>query len=87
MTENIFARIDPDRIHSVGLGSFRMPREFHHNIVRLYPEEPLFTSPVEIDKDGLVTYPAAIREEMLDHVSTLLLKWVSPRRLFNHERD
>ena len=86
MIENIFARIDPDRIHSVGLGSFRMPREFHHNIVRLYPEEPLFASPVEIDKDGLATYPAAIREEMLDHVSTLLLKWVSPRRLFNHER-
>jgi len=87
MIENIFSRLDTDRIHSVGVGSFRMPRDFHRNIARLYPEEPLFASPFEIDRDGLATYSTAIREEMLDHVSALLLQWIPPHKLFSHERD
>lgn len=57
------------------------------NIASLYPDEPPFAAPVKVATDGLATCPAAIRDEMLDHVGSLLLQWVPPQRLFDHERD
>lgn len=87
MFNSIFTKLDPDRIHSVSLGSFRLPWDYHRNITRLYPEEPLFTSPMEVGDGGLAAYPPAIKDQMLDYASGLLLQWVSPQRLFNHERD
>ncbi|HSN22888.1 MAG TPA: DNA photolyase, partial [Methylomicrobium sp.] len=40
--EEVFARIDPDRLHSVSLGSFRLPDHFFRRMQKLYPNEKLF---------------------------------------------
>ena len=53
MFRQVFSRIDTDRLHSVSLGSFRLPRDYFHIMQGLYPEEPLFASPLE-ERNGTV---------------------------------
>lgn len=59
----VFARLRPEWIHSVSLGTFRLPRPFYRRLARLYPEEPLLAAPLD-DGGDTVTYPAAVEEEM-----------------------
>jgi len=49
----VFSALDASGLHSVSLGEFRMPQEFHRNIVKLYPEEKLFAMPTVVE-DGLL---------------------------------
>lgn len=43
--EQVFNRLNSDRIHSVSTGLFRMPKPFYKRIEKLYPDEPLFLRP------------------------------------------
>lgn len=60
----IFTRLDAERIHSVSIGTFRLPAPYHRNIVRLYPEEPLFAGPLT-EADGLVSYGQELQDRMM----------------------
>lgn len=79
--EDVFNRLEPSKIHSVSLGLFRLPADFARTISRLYPEDPLFAGPLEVN-NGLSSYPPAIAEEMLGRCQELLLDYLSPQQLF-----
>jgi spore photoproduct lyase len=79
MFESIFCRIDADRIHSVTLGSFRLPNEFHKNMLRLYPDHWLFSTGLS-RQGGSVSYNDEIQQEMLGFCSDKLADYM-PREL------
>ena len=63
LIDQLFARLRPAWIHSVSVGAFRLPRDMHRAIRRLYPEEPLFSAGLA-DEDGVVSYEREARAEI-----------------------
>jgi spore photoproduct lyase len=80
--KSIFSQIDIGKLESVSLGLFRMPENFYKNIVKLYPEEKLFASPVHFES-GQASYTTAIEEEMLANCRKQLLTYI-PENIYYH---
>ena len=79
--ENLFSCIDVNQLHSVSLGSFRLPKDFFRTIQRLYPDERLYASPFAED-NGMVAYQQEIQDEMVTHCSESLLKYIPDEKFF-----
>jgi spore photoproduct lyase len=79
--QQIFARIDAERLHSVSMGLFRMPEGFYKNITKLYPEEKLFASPFD-RKAGMVSYRGDIEESMLQYCEAQLRQFIPENKYF-----
>jgi spore photoproduct lyase len=77
----VFARLEPAALHSVSFGPFRLPRDFHRAIERLYPDERLFAGPF-VERNGLVSYPTEREREMRDFCRDELLRYLPEERLF-----
>ncbi len=80
--KQIFRQIDPGRLHSVSLGSFRLPKSFYQTMVRLYPEETLFAAMLHETKDGMITYKKSKRDELLSFCKRALLAYIPEEKLF-----
>lgn len=78
---DIFRHIKLDNIHSVSLGSFRLPKSFFQTVKKIYPDEVLFASPLE-EKNGMVSYPKVIRDEMFTFCQDILLNIVPKDKFF-----
>ncbi len=76
----VFAVLDSQKIHSVSLGPFRLPKSFYNNISRLYPDEALFAGPLALNK-GMVSYPEEFEQEMLTFCEKEILEHV-PAEIF-----
>ena len=75
LIEQIFAQLDATAIHSVSLGSFRLTRDHFRSVSRLYPDEPLFAQPLELD-NGIVSYPVEREREMIEFCEAAVLQHV-----------
>ena len=78
----VFDTIDLAQLHSVSLGSFRLPKSFYRSLARMYPDETLFASPLEETADGMVAYRDGIRRELLSFCSDLLLQYIPEEKFF-----
>ena len=78
----IFKSIDTTMLHSVSLGSFRLPKSFYQTLSRLYPEEILFASPLEETSDGMITYRKTLRERLVSFCKTSLLSYIPESKFF-----
>ncbi len=78
--QQIFTRLNPQTLHSVSLGVFRLPKGYFRTLVKLYPEERLFAAPLE-ERDGMISYRADLEAEMRDYCEQELLKYL-PRESF-----
>ena len=81
LLEQIFAQLDATAIHSVSLGSFRLTRDHFRSVSRLYPDEPLFAQPMELD-NGIVSYPVEREREMIEFCEAAVLQHV-PRHNYH----
>ncbi len=77
----VFTELDAQRIHSVSLGSFRLPKAFYRGISRLYPQEPLFASPLQ-ESDGLVSYRADLKANLLGFCRDRILSHIPAEKFF-----
>ncbi|MDD2722699.1 MAG: DNA photolyase [Methylovulum sp.] len=77
----VFAKINPDLLHSVSLGVFRLPENFFKKMHSLYPEEKLFSSPLE-RQQGMVSYPKALEQEMVDYCTAQILTYIPASKFF-----
>lgn len=77
----IFQRLDITGLHSVSLGSFRLPKTFFRTMQHLYPQERLFASPLE-EVSGVVTYRKKIHDDMLRYCRDQLLQFIPPEIFF-----
>lgn len=76
----LFAFIDPLRLHSVSVGEFRLPNDFFKKMVRIYPAEKLFAGPLE-RRDGMVSYPSSIEAQLRDCVLEQLHRYTSADKI------
>ncbi len=79
--DQVFGRIDVEAIHSVSLGVFRLPEKYYKKIYKLYPQEKLFASPLQ-QSNGMVSYQAALEQEMTDYCQQLLLDYIPEEKYF-----
>ena len=80
--EQVFRHVDTALLHSVSLGSFRLPKSYFQTLARLYPEEVLFASPLADTGDGMVTYRDAIRDDLLSFCRDTLLSYIPEEKFF-----
>jgi spore photoproduct lyase len=79
----VFAAIDPGSVHSVTVGAFRMPKEFHARVARLYPDEPLYAMPMA-QHQGVICYPGEIESRMLRYCRDRLEDYIPARKIYGH---
>ena len=68
-------------LHSVSLGSFRMPTSFFRRIEKLYPHEPLFAGKLT-NKNNSTTYLPELERNRLQVCKKLLLDLLPQEKLF-----
>jgi len=78
----LFSRLDVERLHSVSLGAFRLPRDYFRNILQLYPDEPLYAGPLA-ESNGMVTYREDLEHEITGFCRQELLNFIPEARLFS----
>ncbi len=78
--EQVFSQIDLKLLHSVSLGVFRLPEKYYKKMHKLYPDEKLFASPLQIQQ-GMVSYRQDLEQQMTDSCSRMLLEFI-PEELF-----
>lgn len=79
--ERIFTRLDCEAIHSVSLGMFRMPVDFHKNIVKLYPDEPLFARTTKVE-DGMISLKSEGEQESLRALEEMLFTYITAQQYY-----
>lgn len=79
--EDVFARIDRESLHSVSLGTFRLPKNYFRTLSRLYPDEPLMACRYE-ENQGMVSYPSVLETQMKDFCSHELLTYIPEDKFF-----
>lgn len=79
--DQVFSLVDAERLHSVSLGTFRLPRSFHRNIIQLYPDEPLYAGPLA-ETNGMVSYHPELEREITAFCTRELLNHIPESLLF-----
>ncbi|HBA66918.1 MAG TPA: DNA photolyase, partial [Methylococcaceae bacterium] len=79
--EQVFKRINPESLHSVSLGVFRLPESNYKKMHKLYPEEKLFAGPL-VNQQGMVSYRQDLEQEMMDFCSEQLLNYIPEDKFF-----
>ena len=82
MIDQIFLEVDGDMIHSVTLGPMRFPKSMYEKIVKLYPTDPLFALREMDLREGQMTYPRKIEEDLVGLVEERLSIYLPSARLF-----
>jgi spore photoproduct lyase len=78
--DQVFSIIDPERLHSVSLGIFRLPESYFKKMHRLYPDAKLFAGPLRTH-EGMMTYRQELEQDMIDFCSNQLLNHI-PEAIF-----
>jgi len=81
LIEQIFSSIDASHIHSVSLGTFRLPKDNFRQIQRLYPDEALFAQKLELN-NAMMGYPLSQEQTMINDCESLLMKYINPETYF-----
>ncbi len=81
LLENIYKNISLDCLHSVSFGTLRFPKKMFKDIFKLYPNEPLFTSPLSLN-NKMISYDIEIEEEMTSYCKNLSLRYINEDQIF-----
>lgn len=79
--QQIFTRIDTDSLHSVSLGTFRLPRPYFKTMKKLYPDVPLFAGLLQ-ENQSLVSYNQTLNQRMIEFCSTHIRRYVPDEKFF-----
>ena len=79
--EEIFSKLDASKIHSVSTGLFRMPTDYFKNIVKLYPDEPLFARET-VSSNGLIGLRHEQEAQLLQQIEQRLLGFISMQQYY-----
>jgi len=74
--KQVFSQLDSRKIHSVSLGSLRLPTAFFKKISALYPEEILFARPF-VANNKQMAYTNEIAAPLHQFCETELLKYIA----------
>lgn len=75
LLKTLFEQLPLDQLHSVSLGSFRLPRQNFKIMHELYPQEKILNQAFELS-NGMYSYPAAIESSMMAFCESALLQYI-----------
>ncbi len=78
---NVFAKINLEHLHSVSLGTFRLPEQYFKKMHKLYPHEKLFASPMN-NQQGMMAYPKEIEQSLTAFCTEQVLSYISTDKFF-----
>ena len=81
LINKVFRSIPKETIHSVSFGALRFPKEMFKDIIKLYPDEILFSGPLSQKKE-IVSYDNNIEEEMIEFCEDLTARYVNESQIF-----
>ena len=84
MVTQVFAKLDADKIDSLTLGSFRLPKGYYKTMQRLYPEHWLFAAGLS-ETDGMVQYTQQIEQEAFSAIQSYCLNFVEAQKIFMYQ--
>ena len=64
----VFKQLNTNQLHSISVGSFRVPKGYFKKMIKLYPDEKLFAGPLE-EVDGMIAYRHDLQEDMMSWCS------------------
>lgn len=84
--QKIFSVLSAASIHSVSLGSFRLPKTFFNTMQRLYPDDALLAGPLSEQRNnpneqGMVAYHQDLEQDMIHFCTEELLQHI-PAAIF-----
>lgn len=82
MIDSVLMQLDRDRLHSVSIGSFRMPDAFFAQARSLHPEQPLFVQAVK-SRAGITGYVDDIDRRLSDLCKKSVLRHVDEQRFYH----
>ncbi len=77
----VFSQIDALSLHSVSLGTFRLPETYFKNIRKIFPDELLFAGPLE-KRSGMVSYEKQLESQLLEFCESGILNYISDEIYF-----
>ena len=81
---HVLAAVDPRALHSVSLGSFRLPKSYAKKLARLYPADALLASAHEQGNEQWA-YEPTVRDQMLAFSRSCLSPPVAADKIFVHD--
>lgn len=81
LLESIFNAVQPENIHSVSYGMFRLPKPFFKKMVQLYPQEKLLSLPLT-EQESQVSFGEHAEAESLSIVHSELIKYIDEQVIF-----
>ncbi len=79
--EQVFSRLNVEQIHSVSLGTFRLPDAYFKKIHKLYPMEKLLAGPFESNQ-GMTGYKMELEQEMRAFCQAEFMNYITPTQFF-----
>ncbi len=79
--ESVFEALDTRTIHSVSLGTFRLPKPFFRKMTKLYPESKLLAADLQ-PRAGMISYPGDREAHMLAFCEERILSQVRDDQYF-----
>ncbi|MEQ1527853.1 MAG: radical SAM protein [Methylococcales bacterium] len=77
----VFAVVDLQQLHSVSLGTFRLPEQYFKKMHKLYPQEKLFASPLN-NQQGMMMYPQDIEQALNQYCTEQVLRYIPAEKFF-----
>jgi spore photoproduct lyase len=82
--QQLFTTLDADSLHSVSLGSFRLPKTFFNTMQHMYPDEALLAGPLSEklgEQKNMVGYHQSLEADMIGFCSEELMRYI-PESIF-----
>jgi spore photoproduct lyase len=79
--QQLFSILSPESLHSVSLGSFRLPKPFFNTMQRLYPDDALLAGPLS-EQTGMIGYHRTLEADMISFCSEELLRYIPESTFF-----
>lgn len=79
--DEVFSALDPNKIHSVTLGTFRAPKSIYKNMMNLYPSEPLFYHQMHLHDQGY-GYAKDQESQAMEFCSSKILQYLPKEKFF-----
>lgn len=79
--ERVFMTVPREQIHSVSLGTFRLPRDMFKTLRKLYPDEKLLAFGMDVS-DRMASYRQELAEEILGYCREEILQRLPEGKLF-----
>jgi len=81
MIDETFSQLNAEKIDSVTLGGFRLPKGYYKKIRQLYPEHGLFSAGLSEAK-GMVTYKESIEGELLQTIGSYVETHIDKDKMY-----